>query len=351
MQPHAVTSIRVLSALIGIFTVLAAFFWAAVTLMAPDTDPPWLTRIVFRASRNVLHGLTRIMQSNWRRSALRTLYIPFSLLAIVACSLILTAIGYTFLFYGVSEDSLSRSYVNSISSISVLGIGGLPGSRLQTTIAGIEAFTGPVFVALLISYIAGMHSTINQQRASVRMLNAGIGRATNGIQLLEIAAAGQGLASLSNVWASWAANFDELDKTYRTVEGYLLFFSANMASHWTIDTLTVLDAANLRNTITLRSPDMQAAHCLESGTLIMSHVASHFDHHVLSFKPQQMAIHVSRDDFEALCDRLASGGEPVIEDLEGAWTQFESSRRAYVEPIARVERMLITPERQLSLKL
>jgi len=346
-----VTSIRVLSALIGVFTILAAFYWAAVTLMAPDTDPPWLTRIVFRASRNVLHFLTRIMQSNWRRSALRTLYIPFSLLAIVACSLILTAIGYTFLFYGVSEDSLSRSYVNSVSSISVLGIGGLPSSRLQTTIAGIEAFTGPVFVALLISYIAGMHSTINQQRANVRTLNAGIGRATNGIQLLETAAAGQGLASLSNVWASWTVSFDELDKTYRTVEGYLLFFSPNMASHWTIDTLTVLDAANLRNTILLRSPDMQAAHCLESGTLIMSRVAPHFDHHVLSFNPQQMAIQVSRDEFEALCDTLASGGEPVIGDLEGAWTQFESSRRAYVEPIAHVERMLVTPERQLSLKL
>jgi hypothetical protein len=167
-------------------------------------------------------------------------------------------VGYTLIFYGVSSDSLRTSYINSVSSLSVLGFGGLPAPLLQATIALAEAFTGPNFVALLITNLANVYSSLNQERTRLRAIEVQVGHARSGPDLLERAGKGPGLAALSAVWMNWVAEFEQIEESYDTVEGYLLISVPSMQNRWVSGVETVLDAANLRNTVLDLPHDPQA---------------------------------------------------------------------------------------------
>jgi hypothetical protein len=112
----------------------------------------------------------------------------------------LATLGYTLLFYGVAQNSMRTSYVNSVSSMSVLGVGWQPNTLLETTIAGIEAFTGPTFVALLVAYTVSIYSAYSIRRAQLDAMDVLLLGSDNGVGLLVAAAQGsEGIASLDPI--------------------------------------------------------------------------------------------------------------------------------------------------------
>lgn len=336
------TVIRLLSALLGISLVVLSFFWAMRILMVKATDPPRLARIVFDAVRNVMYLLGVIMRSPTRRQQIWTLYVPVSLLAIIAVSLVQIVSGYTLIFYGISNDTLATAYTNSVSSLSVLGFGGLPPTQVQSTIALVEAFTGPVLVALLISYLANMTSSLGQRQVQLRTINAEVGSAISGPDLLERAAAGPGLAALSTVWKDWTAEFRALEQSYDTVEGYLLLFGLSMHELWLTDAVTVLDAANLRNAAIDSPDDPQATRCLDAGPSALGLVVDHFQHFVLALHAPQPLPVLTRRDFDDLCDMLETAQVATVADRDSAWRQFEDRRQTYGDSVERLHHMALS---------
>jgi hypothetical protein len=337
----AVTVIRILAALFGIGLAIVSFFWAMRILMVKSAEPPRMAHVVFDGVRNVMYLLGAITRNPTRRQQIWSLYVPVSLLAIIAVTLVEIVVAYTLIFYGISNDDLSTSYTNSISSLSVLGFGGLPSTQVQRTLALAEAFTGPVLVALLITYLATMTSSLGQRQVQLRTINAEIGSASSGQDLLERAAVGPGLSALSAVWKDWTAEFTSLEQSYDTVEGYLLLFGLSMHGQWITDAVTVLDAANLRNTAIDLPDDPQAARCLDAGPSALKLVVANFQHFVLSLDAPQPLPVVTRGEFDDLCSKLQEAKVPVVANRDTAWRQFEDRRKTYGDLVDLLHRKVV----------
>lgn len=331
---------RIVSAVVGLVVIMATFYWAARILMVKGTDPPFVARLIFRACRNALHFIGNRMANLEKRRELWALYIPVSLVGILGCSVAFATVGYTLLFYGVSQNSLRTSYVNSVSSMSVLGIGGQPNTLLGTTIAGIEAFTGPIFVALLIAYTVSIYSAYSDRQTQLDNMDAGLSGKADGIDVLLAAAHGKGIDSLESIWVDWIAEFQQLEKIYRSVDGYLLLFAPNMTYHWSADAPMVLDAAALRNALVAGPLDTQAAECIDQGASAIAHLAQHYQHRVLSLRLHTARPAIERPAFDACARSLADAGVETSSNLDQAWLDFQESSNRYTPQVTLLTRIL-----------
>ncbi len=332
--------VRFVSAVIGLLTILATFYWAARILMVKGTDPPLLARFIFRACRNALHFIGNQMSSADKRRELWALYIPVSLLTVLGCSIAIATLGYTLLLYGVTQNSMRTAYVNSVSSMSVLGIGGQPKTLLETTIAGIEAFTGPTFVALLVAYTVTIYSAYSDHRVQLDAMDAALQGNQDGVALLISAARGPGLDALDPIWRDWIAEFEQIEKIYRTVDGNLLLFAPNMSRHWSVDAPMVLDAAALRNSLVSGPLDTNAAECVDKGAGAIAHLAQHYRHRVISLRTYQERPTVARREFDSCARSLEEAGVGVAPDLDRAWQHFQETSGRYNQHVALLTRML-----------
>jgi len=331
---------RFVSAISGLLIILATFYWAARILMVKGTDPPLVARFIFRVCRNALHFVGNLMSNRDKRRELWALYIPVSLLSVLGFSIALATLGYTLLLYGVTQNSMRTAYVNSVSSMSVLGIAGQPKTLLETTIGGIEAFTGPTFVALLVAYTVTIYSAYSDHRVQLDAMDVPLRGSANGAELLLSSARGEGLDSLDRIWTTWIGEFQNLEKTYRSVDGYLLLFAPNMSHHWSTDAPIVLDAAALRNSLVDGVPDTDAASCVDWGSSAFASLARHYQHRVISLRTYPERLPIERSEFDACSRSLAQAGIAIAPDLDRAWLDFESMRGRYTTQVAQLTRML-----------
>jgi hypothetical protein len=332
--------VRVLAALGGLILIVLAFSWAMQVLTVKNADPPLLARLVFRGVRSVMYAVGNMVALRRHRQRVWSLYVLVSLLTIVTIAIVQILIGYALVFYGISNDTLRESYVNSVSSLSVLGFGGLPHTLAQSTLALAEAFTGPIFVALLITYLAGINSSVSQRQAQLRTIEVKVGQANSGLDLLERALAGPGLVALTAVWQDWTQEFVLGKAVFPTVEGYLLIYSPGMHDKWLADAESVLDAANLRNSVFDLPRDPDATRCLQEGPVMLSEAVTRTDHALLHFRHSRAHEKVTRTQFEQACDALARAGAPIVADRDAAWTAFAASRATYEDSIDRLSRMM-----------
>jgi hypothetical protein len=335
-----VTVLRLLSALGGVILIVLAFAWAMQVLTVKNAEPPPLARLVFRGVRSVMYALGNFAFLSQRRQQIWALYVSVSLLAIVGIAVGQILVGYTFVFYGISSDDLRTSYINSVSSLSVLGFGGLPGTLAQSTIALAEAFTGPIFVALLISYLANVNSSVSQRQSELRSIEVKVGAARSGPELLERALDGPGLSAMTEIWQDWTREFVQAKASISTVEGYLLVYSPGMHSRWITDAQAVLDAASFRNSIFDLPDDPEAARCLVEGASMLKQAASQSHHALLRIhRPGPHRI-VTREQFDSVCAELAKRNAPITANRDAAWAKFVQYRATYDESVFRLGQMM-----------
>lgn len=331
------------SAVVGIVVVVSVFYWAMRILMVPTAPTSSGARVVFRSVRNLMHLAGLLVRTQQQRKQLWALYVPISLLAIIATTLGVTLVGYTLVYYGVSSDSLRMSYVNSVSTLSVLGFAGEPSNLLQTTLTFAEALTAPIMVALLITYLATMNSSLNLHQQRLHQMDQQIGAVGSGPDLLERAAKSGGVETLAPIWKSWASEFATMEANYDSVQGYLLLFAPSMHSYWVTDALVVLDAANFRNNVLAMPFDSDADGCLKHGASSISHAVDAFHHHVIAFRHVEAAPEVTHDQFVEACKALSAAGVELRADLEQAWQTFRTCRATYAMPVRKLAQMMDAP--------
>ncbi len=329
--------VRIAAVIVGFLLIVVSFFWSLRILMVQGTDPPRVARLIFRGMRNLLliAGAVAGRKNSAYRRMVWQFYVPLSLLAIIVASLIQTLIGFTMMFWGAARNDWLTSFQNSYSSLSTLGVAGIPDTVWQSNFSLVESLTGPILVALLITYFTTINQTFDDRTSQLREMDQRLAKADNGPALLEQTAEEHGgdLGSLHQIWTEWGAEFKRIDENYQSVSGYLIIFAPRLRTHWAHGAMTVLDAANLRNTVLDMPTDHKAELCLQTGIKALSEATEHFRHHLLRFRYDKQQADVTREQFDSAMKELDTAGLRLVKDLDTAWTQFSTNRRLYEKPV------------------
>ena len=332
--------LRLGSLILGLAIVARTFIWATQVLMIKGNEPPPLARFIFRVCRSVLQVTGMIFKDSKKRKRYWALYMPVSLMSVLFVSMVLATIGFVFVIYGISTLDLRGSVFGSVSSISTLGFANQPRHTPTALAFAVEGLTTTFFVGVLIVYVNSIYDDYNSRRSKMSKMDALIDRAETGPQLLENAANTHGIDMLTPIFGDWAADFIQLKKNHRTLEGYLSIYSLNTEHHWAVDTPVILDAANLRNTLIDLPPDPQAKRCLDHGPKSIDQVVEHFGDKMFGSRTVQPRREITRDAFDQAADRLQQLGVTLAANGEAAWSAFEAERARYEPSLTALREML-----------
>ena len=329
--------------LAGVVVVLGVFLSAISTVVVPRGVPVRLSRAVFSVTRRLFEARTRFARSYEERDRAMALYAPVSLISLPLVWLAIVMSGYTAMFWAIGVRPMRRALTTSGSSLLTLGfaqVHDLPGTFLAFT----EAAAGLVLVALLITYLPSMYASFSRREALVTLNAIQAGVPPSAVEMLERFHL---LADLelteSDVWRPWTAWFAEVEETHTSLAALVFFRSPNPERSWITAAGVVLDAASLFST-TLDVPRSPPAElCIRSGYLALRSIADFFG---IPHDPDPAPddpISVSREEFDAACDRLAAAGAPVVADRDAAWAGFAGWRVNYDTVLVSLAGFTVAP--------
>ena len=325
----------------GIAIVLGTFLSAVRTFVLPRSSPTILTRVIFLTVRD-LFSIFEKRATYEQRDRILALYAPLSLLVMPPVWLICVLVGFMGMFWAAGGRSWYQAL--RISGSSLLTLGFVPLDRLSDLLLGYsEATLGLILVALLIAYLPSMYSAFQRRETAVTLLEVRAGTPPSAIELFQRLHRLRRLEKLSEMWVSWEIWFAELEESHTSLPALAFFRSPKPSQSWITAAGTVLDAAALAAS-TLDIPrDVQAELCIRAGYLALRRICDFF---ALPYNPQPApgdSISVTRAEFDAACEQLASVGVPLKPDREQAWRDFSGWRVNYDTPLLLLASTITAP--------
>jgi hypothetical protein len=338
------TILRVLVFLIGVVIVAGTLFSATQTFVLPRSASDWVARRVFLAVRRLFNLLIHGARSYYARDRVMALYAPISLLALDATWLTLVMIGYMGMYWALGAQTWRAAFSLSGSSLLTLGFAAMSG-LLATALTFSEAMIGLTLVALLIAYLPTIYTAFSRREAAVTMLEVRAGSPPSAIEMILRYHRIHGLGRLTALWPTWEAWFVDIDETHTSL-GVLSFFrSPNPDRCWVTAAGAVLDAAALLASTVDVPRDPQVDLCIRAGFLALRHIAGFFK---IPFNadPHFPAnpISVTREEFDAACDRMANAGVALKADRDQAWADFAGWRVNYDGVLLVLASLVMAPE-------
>jgi hypothetical protein len=327
---------------IGVAIVVYALQTAIQTFLLPQPGLSLLSRLVFRSLQPFVHVIERTPAPEERRHAWLSIYAPLCLLLIVFATIVVIGLGYTLILYGLGAPTLEAAFLISISSVSTLGFAPMGDGVLIPLAATIETMIGVLIVALLIGYLPTIYAAVQDREKAVATLAMHAGTPPTGVSILSRFGGAGGPArfeSLMNEWSGW---FVALAESHNALAGIVFARSPQPQRSWVTTSGAALDAA--LGLTALESPLAAGGDaCLTAGSQALRQILDgvhlrHADGHA-----DPSALHVTRADFDAACNMLASAGLSVAADREAAWRAFAKRRGDYDAALVALCRLTRAP--------
>jgi hypothetical protein len=334
--------LRILVFAIGLALVIYISLSAVRTFVLPRAASETLTRILFIMTRFFFDLRAKKATTYEERDHIMALYAPLSLILLLPYWLILVLIGYMGMFWAIGVRPWTAAFLLSGSSLLTLGfapVNDLP----QTILAFSEATIGLILIAILIAYLPAMYSAFSRREAAVALLEVRAGSPPSAIEMILRFQRIHGLDRLTEQWVTWENWFVELDESHSSLAALIFFRSPQPERSWVTAAGTVLDAAALiDSTIDVpREPEPQL--CLRAGYIALRRIADFFN---IPYNPNPQPgdpISISRDEFEAACERLDQQGVPLKPDRDEAWRSFTGWRVNYDAPLLALAGLTMAP--------
>ena len=333
-----------LAILLGGAIVAYALQTAIRTFLLPQPGLSLLSRSVFRVMYPVFAAIDRLPVARSRRHDWQAVYAPLCLVLIVFVTMVVIAIGYTLILFGLGMPSLEAAFLASISSVSTLGFATLPGGLAIPTVATLETMTGILIVALLIGYLPTIYAAVQQREESVAALVAHVGTPLSGEAILVRYARAPGLAQLDELWTEWRRWFAALGQSHDSLAGIIFVRSPQPEQSWVTASEAILDAAAL--TVSALGPphDAGAERCLEIGSQALRQIVAGVRVPPDPARRKHGSRHVSQSEFDAAVASLAAAGLPVSAEPAAAWQEFAQWRDQYDASVFALRRLTEAPE-------
>ena len=275
-----------------------------------------------------------------RREAILAIYAPAMAVGLLVMWATAMVVGYGLMLWAlhsqerpVPGDFGTALYMSALS-LFTLGFGDIvPTAAAARAVVLAEAATGLGMIALVISLLFSLFSSVQRREALVVTLDATAGAPPAGLQLLENCAKHdmpQVLEKTFDDWRLWAAEVLESHLAYP-----LLFYfrSSHDGEAWLNSFGAVMDAAVLTvSTIESRARG-PALICFKVGNHFVEDVSWYFD------VPHDHVPGVSFEQFQEARERLRFAGYELRPEAE-AWERFQELRSAYADPLGRMAAFL-----------
>ena len=336
--------LRLFVFLLGGFIVVRTFFSAISTFVLPRSAPSRLNRLVFSLLRRIFEIPLGFMTDFLRRDALMAYYAPMGLMLLVPTWYILTAFGYSLMYWALEIQDLIFDIRLSGSSLLTLGFATSENIFVNLLIFS-EATLGLILVALLIAYLPTMYSAFSRREEAVNLLEVRAGSPPSAVEMLLRYNRIHGLAQLADLWANWEVWFADVEETHTVLPALVFFRSPRPENSWVIAAGTILDAAALTLS-SVKNPDGSpfAALCIRAGYLALRRVADYFN---ISYPDSphfpENPISVRRNEFDAVLDQLTAQGVPIVEDRDQAWVSYAGWRVNYDQVLLALCALTMAP--------
>jgi hypothetical protein len=324
-------SVRLGAALIGLSIVAGIVTSAIKTFVLPRGVNVWLTRLVFHSIGALFRFRSR-HATYAERDRLMAMYAPAVLVTMPIVLLSLLLVGYMFLFWAVDPQPFAVIFKLSGSSLLTLGYASgdtIPHKLLEFS----EAMIGLMMVALLIAYL----------QAQVALWEAWADLPSTAFEMISRAHRTGELRQLREVWLKWQTWFAELEESHTSLPSLAFFRSPKPDRSWITAAGSALDAAALVLSTVDVPWEPRAAFCIRTGYLSLRHIANFFGIEYEADPRPDDPISISRDEFEAVCDRLQAVGVPLKVDREQAWRDFSGWRVNYDSVLLALATLTMAP--------
>ncbi|HEY6408758.1 MAG TPA: hypothetical protein VIY29_14955 [Ktedonobacteraceae bacterium] len=335
---------------VQIIVFLLGFLIAVTTLLSairqtvlPGRKKVRLSRAVFRNTFRLIRLVIVRIHSEQARDALWAFYAPMSVLLLPLAWVILLMIGFTMMFWGVSEPSLGTALSLSGAAITTEGFLA-PKGGAQITLYIIGGIIGLGIVGLLITFLPTVYSIYSQREQEVTRVAFRFGVPPSGVKVLAQAYR-LGLAEeLDGFWHTWEDWFTDMAETHLSNSDVIFYRSSQPGTSWITTAGALLDASALFSSTVDRQDVPWVRLCYQAGCRTLTEIATDVGIPLSSALASSAAIQVTRAEYDTACEQLSSAGVPLKADQEESWQAFVSMRSQYDFALIALANFLHVPE-------
>jgi len=335
--------LRILALVLGTLLVFFTLFSAIRTLVLPRAIQDRITNITFTVVRWVLSFPLRWMDNFQSRDRVMAYYAPIALLTLLPVWLLLVALGYSGIFWGLGVVGWHESFLLSGSSLLTLGFARAD-TFIELNLVYSAATIGLLLIALLIAYLPTMYAAFQRRESAVALLEVRAGNPPSAVEMLLRFNRIHGLHQLHDTWQDWENWFIDIQESHTSLSMLVFFRSPQPKHSWVTASGAVLDAAALTLS-TLDIPhDFQADLCLRAGYLALRNIGDFFK---VSYNPNPHAgdpISITRAEFDQAYDQLSAQDLPVKFNRDQAWRDYAGWRVNYDQVLLALAELTMAPE-------
>jgi hypothetical protein len=335
--------VQIIVFLLGLLIAVSTLFSAIKQTVLPGRKKVRLSRAVFRNTFRLFRVVIVRIHSEQVRDALWAFYAPLSVMLLPLTWVILLMLGFTLMFWGVSEPSLGNAITLSGAAITTEGFLA-PKGGAQITLYIIGGIIGLGIVGLLITFLPTVYSVYSQREQEVTRVAFRFGAPPSGVKVLAEAYR-LGLAQeLDEFWHIWEEWFTDMAETHLSNSDVIFYRSSQPGTSWITTAGALLDACALFSS-TVDRQDVPWVHlCYQAGCRTLSDIAADVGIPLSSALASGAALFVSRAEYDAACEQLSSAGVPLKADREENWRAFVSMRSQYEFALIALANFLYAPE-------
>lgn len=334
--------VNVLACVAGAALVLAVWRVAVLTLVvARPTRKLWLYSGWIALVRAPVMVLARKLPYDARDSLLAPVA-SVMMVSLVPFWLLLFWLGYGLMFYGSSSLSLSGALREAGSSLFTLGFS-VPTSGAPTVLAFLSAGSGPLLIALLISYLPTLYGAFNRRETEVSLLAGRGGSLSWGPEIL-LRYQWAGLRSeLGTLYQDWERLMADIAESHSSYTILVHFRSPDPRRSWVTSMIAVMDAAAIELARTPSEASASARLVITGGASALNAISRALGLPVVEDPLPTDPISVSFEEFSDAWRSLDGIGFPAEVDVEIGYQHFRGWRVNWEPQAYRIARLVQAP--------
>lgn len=307
------------------------------TLVVPRGVGSALTITLWRIWRLALGTLVRPLRGYLVRDWLLAWLAPFVLVSTLLLWLAGLFVAYGLLTYAISGLAWAVSLREAGSSLFTLGFASSDRPQL-TALDFAAAASGPLVIALMISYLPTLYSAYNRRETEVTLLHSRAGEPAWGPELL----ARQGLVNtvdqLRDLYVAWERLAADIGESHANYPILLAFRSPQPYRSWIVGLATVMDAAALHLALNPDEAPPEARLVLRASFIALRDIARVVG---IPFDPDPRSdapLILTFAEYAEAVEHVQQAGFPAQRSAEESWPHFRGWRINYESIVRELSR-------------